>query len=153
MTLPWLIEFVVVFEWLLLHFFIPFLLPFRTLEISDVEWIFSMAYSSLPSVRNWKYAAYRGTNHVPAVDDDAGKEATAIRCGMTLDWNWWKATGPDLQANTITENLHLWYNNLSRAGPEEDFGMWKMTHQTHTKSTLRPSRIWTPAAQLVTAKH
>jgi hypothetical protein len=58
-----------------------------------------------------------------------------------------KATGPDLQASTITANRHQLYNNLSRGGPEEDLGKWKMTHQilvqTHTKSTLRPSRIWT----------
>ena len=32
-----------------------------------------------------KYAAYRGTGHVSAVDDEPGKEDTAIRCGMTLD--------------------------------------------------------------------
>jgi len=25
---------------------------------------------------------------LPAVDDDAGKEDTAIRCGMTMDGDW-----------------------------------------------------------------
>ena len=47
-----------------------------------------MAYSSVPSARNCNYAAYRGTSHVPAVDDDAGKEDTAIRCGMTVNGDW-----------------------------------------------------------------
>jgi hypothetical protein len=80
-----------------------------------------MAYCSLPSVRNWKYAAYRGTSHVPAVDNDADKEDTAIRCGMTLDGDWWKPAGPDLQANTMAAPCHLRYN-LSKSGPEEDLG-------------------------------
>jgi len=81
------------------------------------------------------------------VDNDAGKDDTAIRCGMTMDGDWWKGTGPHLQANTMIANRHLRYNNLSNVGPEEDHGKWKMTHQnlvqTHTKSSLRPSRILT----------
>jgi hypothetical protein len=137
---------VVVFGCTLLSIFVPFLLPFLTLEIAHVEWIFNMAYCSLLSVRSWKYAAYRDTSHVPAVDDDAVSEYTAIKCGMTLDGDWWKATGPDFQANTMTANRLLWYNTLSRFVPQEDLGKWKMTHQilvqTHTESTLRPSRIW-----------
>jgi len=96
---------------------------------SVAEWLFSMTYCSLPSVRKWKYAAYRGTSHVPAVDDDAGKEDRAIRCGLTLDGDWWKAKGPDLQASTITANRRLRYNNLSRNGPEKDLGKWKITHR------------------------
>ena len=106
-----------------------------------------MAYSSLQSVRNWNYAAYRGTSHVPVADNDAGKEDTAIRCGMTMYPYWRKATGPDFQANKMTANCRLGYNNLSSSGPEEDLAKWKMTpqilFQTHTKSTMRPSRIWT----------
>jgi len=47
----------------------------------------------------------------------------------------------------MIENRHLRYKKLNTGGPEEDLGKWKMTHQilvqTHTKSTLRPSRIWT----------
>jgi hypothetical protein len=82
-------ETVVVIGCALLSVFVPFLLPFLTLEISDTEWIFSMPYCSLPSIRNWKYATYRGTSHVPAVDDDVRNENTAIRCGMTLDGDWW----------------------------------------------------------------
>ena len=106
-----------------------------------------MAYSSVPSARNCNYAAYRGTSHVPAVDDDAGKEDTAIRCGMTVNGDWWRATGPDFKANTMTANCRLGYNNLSSGVPREGFGKWKMTHknlvQTHTNSILKPSRIWT----------
>jgi hypothetical protein len=145
-------ETVVVFECALLSIFFPFLLPFLTLEISVAEWIFSMSYCSLPSVRNWKYAAYRGTSHVTAVDDDAGKEDTAIRCGLKLDGDWWKATWSDFQTNTMTSLRRLRYNKLSWSGPEEDFGKWKMTHQilvqTYTKSTLRPSRIWTHCSKI-----
>ena len=136
-----------VFGWVLLHIFFPYLLSFLTLEISVFPMTFSMTYCSLPSVRNWEYAAYRGTSHVPAVDDDAVKEDTAIRCGMTLDGDWWQATGPDLQASMIIANRHLRYNNLSSGGPEEYLRKWKTTPQilvqTHTNSTLRPSRIWT----------
>ena len=116
-------------------------------KISVAEWIFSMAHCSSSSVRNWKYTAYRDTSHVPAVDDGAGKDDTAIRCGMTLDGEWLKATRPDLQAITMTANRHLRYNNLKGGGPEKDLGKLKTTHQIlvqiHTKSTLRPSRIWT----------
>ena len=78
-------ETVVVFGCARFSIFFSFLLQYFTLQSSVAECIFSMAYCSLPSVRNWKYAAYRGTSHVPAVGDDAGKEDTAIRCGMTLD--------------------------------------------------------------------
>jgi len=131
----------------LLPIFAPELLPFLMRKISVIEWLFSKTYCSFPSVRKWKYVAYGGTSLVPAMDDDAGKENTAIRYGMSFDGDWWKATGPDFQANTMTANRHLQYNNLSRFGPEEDLGKWKMTHlilvQTHTKSTLRASRIWT----------
>jgi hypothetical protein len=70
---------VVVFGCALLSVFVPFLPHILVWNISVVEWIFSMAYCSLPSVRNWKYAAYRGTGRAPAVDDDEGKEDTAIR--------------------------------------------------------------------------
>jgi hypothetical protein len=140
-------ETLVCFGCALLPIFVPFLLPHLTRKISFAEWIFSMAYCLLPSVTNWKYAAYRGTSHVPAVDDDTGKEDTAIRCGMTLYGDWRKATGLDWQTNTMTANCQLLYNNLIRGGPEEDLGKWKTTHQilvqTHTKSTLKPSRIWT----------
>jgi len=81
-----------------------------------------MSYSPLQSLRIWKYAAYRGTSHVPDVDDDAGKEDTAIRFGIALDGDWWQATGPDLQANMMTANRRLRYNKLSRGEPDEDLG-------------------------------
>jgi hypothetical protein len=103
-------ETVVVFGCTLLSIFFPFFLQYFTLQISVAEWIFSMAYCSLPSVRNWKYAAYRGRSHVPAVDDDAGKKDTAIRCGLTLDGDWWQATGSDFHANTMTADCHLRFN-------------------------------------------
>ena len=140
-------ETVVVLGCALLSIFFPFLLPFLKLDISIAEWILSTAYYSLPSVRNWKYAAYRGTSHVPAVDDGAGKEDTAIRYGMKLNGYWWKATWSDFQANTITANCRLGCYNLNSCGPEEDLGKRKVTPQilvqTHTKSTLRQTRIWT----------
>ena len=86
------------------------------------------------------------------MDDDECKEDTAVRCGMTLNGDWWKAKGPDLQARTMTANYRLRYNKLSRGGPEEEFGKWKMMHQivveTHTKSTLRQFRIWTPCSRV-----
>ena len=120
--------------------------PFLKLEISDDGWILNMAYCSLSSVRNWKCAAYRGTSHVPAVDNDAGKEDTANRCGITMYAYWRKTTGCDFHANKMTENCRLGYNNLSSGGPDEDLAKWKMTPkilvQTHTTSTMRPSRIW-----------
>ena len=110
-------ETVVVFGCALLSILFPFLLSFLKLEISIAEWIFSMAYCSLPSVWNWKYAAYCGTSYVPAVDDDAGKEDTAIGCGMTLDGDWWTATGPELQASTITAIVA--YDIISSAGLDQ----------------------------------
>ena len=80
-----------------------------------------------------------------AVENNAVKEGTANRCGMSMDWDWWKATGPDFQTNKMSANCHLGYNNLSSGESEEDLGKWKMTPkilvQNHTKSTLRPSRI------------
>jgi hypothetical protein len=76
-------------SWVLVALFCPFpsLLSalLDTRHISDAKWIFSVEYCSLPSVRNVKYAAYRGTSHEPAVEDDACKEDIGIRCGMTLD--------------------------------------------------------------------
>ena len=62
-----------VFGWVLLHVTIPYLSPYLTPNISFLPMTFSMKYRSLPSVSNWKYAAYRGTSHVPAVDDNTGK--------------------------------------------------------------------------------
>jgi len=71
--------------WSRLSIFVPFLLLFLKRNITFAEWIFSIAHRSFPTVRNWKYAAYRGTSYVPAVDEDTGKEDTAMMCGMTLD--------------------------------------------------------------------
>jgi len=134
-----------VFWCALLPISVPFLLPFLTLEISVAEWTFSMAYCSLPSVRNWKYAAYRSTSHVPAVDDDAGKEDTAIRCGLTLD-------GVDDRQKGQTCKQTQWlqiitYDTITSAGlgwrKTSGNGKWhQILFQNQTKSTLRPFRIW-----------
>jgi hypothetical protein len=141
----------------LFSIFVSFSLLFLTRKITFADWILSMAYCSLPSVWNWKDAAYRGTSRVPAVDNDTVKEDTAVRRGMTRDGNWWQATGPDLQASTITENRHLRYNNLSKSRPEEDLGKWKMAIKFSSRPTqkVHSSRLGfgLAAAQLSTAKH
>jgi len=56
---------------------------------------------------------------------------------MTLDGEWWKATGPDLQANTITEIRYLRYNNLKGVGPEEDLGKWEMAITFSSRPTQK----------------
>ena len=130
----------------LISIFVLFLLPFLTLEISVAEWLFSMAYSSLPSVRNWKYAAYRGTSNVPAVDDDVGKEDTAIRCGMTLD-----GIGERQQSQTCkqTRLLQIFaYDIIISAGmaagrPREIENNTSNSRPDPHESTLWPSRICT----------
>ena len=156
-TLPWLIDSVVVFGCPLLSVFIPFLLPFLTLDIPDAEWIFSMAYCSLWSVRNWKYAAYRGTSQVPAVDDDAGKEDTAIRCGMTMDGDWWKATG---QTCKQTRQLQIvTYDIITSAGLDQrktsGNGKWRIKFSSRPTQKVHCGRLgfWPAAAQLSAAKH
>ena len=136
----------------LLSIFFPFLIPYLTLEISEAEGIFSTVYCSLPSVRNWKYAAYRGTSHVPAVDDGVSKEDTAIRCGMTLDGDWWKATLSDFQANTMT------YDRVTSAGVGQrktsGNGKWHIKFSSRTTRKLHWSHLGfgPPAAQLSTTK-
>jgi hypothetical protein len=138
-------ETVVVFGCAVVSNFFPFLLPFLTLEISVAEWIFSMAYCSLPLVRNWKYAAYRGTSRVPAVDDDTGKGDTAIGCGMTLDGDWWQARGSDFQASRMTANRHLRYNKISRVGRRKTSGNGKQASNScpdpHEKYTAAVSDL------------
>ena len=70
--------------------------------------------------------------------------------------DWRQATWPDLQASTMTANRLLRYD-LSKSGPEEDLGKYKITPQilvqTHTK--IHCGRIgFIPAvAQLSTVKH
>jgi hypothetical protein len=144
-----------VFYALFSPFSFPSSYPFLTLDICIAEWIIIMTCCSFPSVRNWKYAAYRDTSHVPAVNDDTGKDNTAIRYGMTLDGDWWKATRRDFQRRWLQI---VTYDTITEAVVGQ-----KKTSESEKlliKLSSRPTRkvYWShlcfrpPAARLNTAK-